>query len=420
VAVGDYNYYFDHGALLHGLAAANAWRAALLVDEAHNLVERARAMYSAELDQAALKALRKSTPALKPALDRVNRHWNALLREQPAAQVADYAVLPAAPTALLNALQQAVNAINAYLAEHAAQPLDAELQRFYFDATVFGRLAESYDTHSLFDLARRRGGSTLALRNIIPAPFLAPRFAAAHATVLFSATLSPAKFYSDTLGLPADTPWIDVESPFRAEQLTVRIVRDVSTRYTHRDDSVAPIGALIARRFASHPGNYLAFFSSFDYLRQVLTWVRQRHPETPVWEQTRAMDEAARAAFLARFVPGGAGIGFAVLGGAFGEGVDLPGDRLVGAFIATLGLPQVNPWNEQVRERMEAAFGSGYDYAYLFPGIRKVVQAAGRVIRSPSDRGIVTLIDDRFVRQEVRDLLPGWWRPEVVRAAAEA
>ncbi|MCF3990586.1 ATP-dependent DNA helicase, partial [Pseudomonas aeruginosa] len=111
-----------------------------------------------------------------------------------------------------------------------------------------------------------------------------------------------------------------------------------------------------------------------------------------------------------RFVAGGEGIGFAVLGGAFGEGIDLPGERLIGAFIATLGLPQVNPVNEQIRLRMQRLFGDGYDYTYLYPGLQKVVQAAGRVIRSRSDRGVVHLIDDRFAQAKVRRLLPGWWQ----------
>ena len=122
------------------------------------------------------------------------------------------------------------------------------------------------------------------------------------------------------------------------------------------------------------------------------------------------MPEAAREAFLARFTPGGQGIGFAVLGGAFAEGIDLPGERLIGAFIATLGLPQFNPVNEQIKARMEAIFaGRGYDYTYLYPGLQKVVQAAGRVIRTPADEGVLVLMDDRFARAEVRALLPDWW-----------
>ena len=125
------------------------------------------------------------------------------------------------------------------------------------------------------------------------------------------------------------------------------------------------------------------------------------------------MSEGERAAFLDRFQPDGRGIGFAVLGGSFGEGVDLPGDRLIGAFVATLGLPQVNPVNEQLRERMQVMFGAGYDYTYLYPGMQKVVQAAGRVIRTEQDRGTVWLIDDRFARPDVLALLPQWWDVDV-------
>jgi DNA excision repair protein ERCC-2 len=138
--------------------------------------------------------------------------------------------------------------------------------------------------------------------------------------------------------------------------------------------------------------------------------MRERYPEVPVWMQEQGMDEAAREAFLARFRAMGQGVGFAVLGGAFSEGVDLVGEQLIGAFVATLGLPQINDVNEQMRRTMEAKFGNGYDYMYLYPGLQKVVQAAGRVIRTEQDTGVVHLIDDRYRRPEVRRLLPRWWQ----------
>ena len=121
------------------------------------------------------------------------------------------------------------------------------------------------------------------------------------------------------------------------------------------------------------------------------------------------MDDEAREAFLGRFEANGEGVGFAVLGGIFGEGIDLPGDRLIGAFVATLGLPQVNSVNEQMRARLQALYGHGYDYAYFFPGMQKVVQAAGRVIRSGTDEGVIHLLDDRFAKRETQALLPAWW-----------
>ena len=410
VVVGDYNYYFDASAMLHGLTLANEWKVGILVDEAHNMVARARKMYSAELDHGALRALRKSAPAaLKKTLDRAHRQWRQLEKEQRESQTDGYRVHPAPPEKLMAALNGAAGEIGEYLAEHAAvaQP---ELQRFYFDLLHFTRLADSFGDHSLFDATLDPGGSLLCVRNIVPAPFLRPRFAASHSTALFSATLSPWNYYNDMLGMPDGTAWVDVASPFHAGQLSVKVAARISTRYQHRDASLAPIADLIARQYAQTAGNYLAFFSSFDYLEQVAALLAERHPALPQWRQERRMDDAARQRFLDRFHAGGRGIGFAVLGGAFGEGIDLPGERLIGAFIATLGLPQMNPVNEQIRQRMDTLFGAGYDYTYLYPGLQKVVQAAGRVIRTESDLGVVHLIDDRFDRAEVRALLPAWWR----------
>ena len=406
VIVADYNYYFDHSAILYALTTANQWRVSVLVDEAHNLVARARAMYSAELSRGALRAAHAGAPpVLKKTLARVARSWSDYVQEASAA----YQVMPALPDKLLARLQDAAGEISAYLTEHPA-PLDAALQRFYFDALHFGRLAESFGAHSLFDVTRDPAqDTTLCIRNIVPAPFLRARFGAAHASALFSATLAPWHYYGDALGMPADTAWVDVESPFSADQLAVHVVPRISTRFQHRAGSVAPIVQLMARQFHAAPGNYLAFFSSFDYLEQVAQAFAAQQPSIPLWRQSRRMDEAERAAFLARFTSASCGVGFAVLGGAFGEAIDLPGARLIGAFIATLGLPQMNPVNEQVRQRMQATFGAGYDYTYLYPGIQKVVQAAGRVIRRSSDRGVLYLIDARYALPEVQALLPRWW-----------
>ena len=415
LVVGDYNYYFDLGAALFGLTLANQWRVSVLVDEAHNLVARARSMYSAELDRGALREARAcAPPLLKKALDKVGRNW-------PAATSA-YTVLEQPSDKLLAALQGVTAMITDELAEHGGL-LEPALQRFYFDALQFGRLAELFGAHSMFDISRvdtgsgnRSGkgagapGSTLCIRNIVPAPFLKARFGVAHATALFSATLSPWHYYSDALGLPPDTAWADIASPFVAGQLEVHIVRRISTRFQHRDASLGPIADLIAAQYRQQPGNYLAFFSSFDYLEQVAGQLAARHPDLQQWRQPRRMQESERDAFLGRFTLDSCGVGFAVLGGAFGEGIDLPGARLIGAFIATLGLPQMNPVNEQIRQRMQASFGAGYDYTYLYPGMQKVVQAAGRVIRTELDRGVVYLIDDRFDQSEVRALLPRWWQ----------
>ena len=450
VVVGDYNYFFDTSALLYTMTTNYQWRASVLVDEAHNLLERARSMYTATLEQTRLRALHTSAPkAVKTALERLNQAMNEVHQTQQLA----WQVVAELPVAFLKALQQAITALTDFLVANPTR-VDGDLQTFYFEALHFSRMADAFGGHSMFDITltdalqgtqdtqgtagtlaldSSHGSATLTLRNVVPAPFLAPRLAAVHSVTLFSATLSPQDFYRKTLGLPPATRWIDVPSPFAPEQLRVAAVTNLSTRYQHRAQSLQPMARLMAQQYERAPGNYLVFSSSYDYLQQLRALFGQRYPHIACWEQTRQMDEAGRAQFLARFTPSSRGMGFAVLGGAFAEGVDLPGKRLVGAFIATLGLPQINPVNEEMKKRMAAYFDSdtsssskpdplgndstkdstsGYNYTYLYPGLQKVVQAAGRVIRTQQDQGVIYLMDDRFTQPEVLALLPAWWRVE--------
>ena len=415
LVVADYNYFFDLSGLLFSLTGEQGWRVGVMVDEAHNLVERARSMYTAELDQVAFRSIRRAAPAeLKRPLNRLGRAWNALKRGQETA----YQAYDQPPSTLMDAIQQCIGVMGDYFAEHPVA-IGNELQRFYFDLNHFLRVGELFDQHFLFDVSledtagQYAGAARLCIRNLVPAPALRDRFLGCHSAVLFSATLSPAGYYRDMLGLPDRTAWLSVDAPFDAEQLEARIIDGISTRYGDRPASLQPITDLMAAQYQKAPGNYLAFFSSFEYLDQVVNHLQTHYPTIPVWLQSPGMDESARRLFLDRFGADSRGIGFAVLGGAFAEGIDLPGRRLVGAFIATLGLPPVTPVNEAFRNRLQHLFGRGYDYAYLFPGIRKVVQAAGRVIRTQSDRGVLCLIDDRFARPGIRALMPGWWHPRI-------
>jgi DNA excision repair protein ERCC-2 len=414
VMVGDYNHFFDLNAHAWASAVEEGQRVGLLVDEAHNLIERARLMYSAELHPATLAALRESPPpGLGASLDRLHRRWGSL----GTAFEGEQALLDTCPDGWLTALQQHSAELNEHLAS-APDRVDPRVQAWLFKVLRFLRVAEGWGDHSVVELTRtppmghaRKPRPAIALRNLVPGPLLKERWAAAQGVTLFSATLSPMHYVTDLLGLPADVSQLDVPSPFHAGQLQVRIAPHISTRWRDRADSLDALVQAMAVQYQQQPGNYLAFFSSFDYLQQALQRLQALHPGLPVWAQARAMAEPERAAFVDRFTEQGQGIGFAVLGGVFGEGIDLPGRRLVGAFIATLGLPQVNPLNEHLRQRLQARFGRGFDYAYQFPGLQKVVQAAGRVIRGETDEGVVLLLDDRFNRPDVRTLLPAWWRP---------
>ncbi|KQY88572.1 ATP-dependent DNA helicase [Pelomonas sp. Root1444] len=428
VVVGDVHHAFDPYGQLYGLAQAQGWKLALLVDEAHNLIDRARDMYSTSLSLARVREAAANAPAsLRAPLRGLAKELATLGR----AQAADYQPLPTVPDALGEALQRVNVALGEYVQNH---PLEVgPLLEFYFECLGLQRLLDRLDTHSLCDLQRANAARPLteapanlsllddgpeddgsidvllSVRNIVPGHFLKERFEGLSSVTLFSATLGPPDYPRHLLGLPDDTAWIDVPAPFPAEHLTVQVA-NLSTRWEHRDASLNALVDVLATQYGEHPGNYLAFFSSFDYLDKAAARLALRHPHVPQWRQSRAMGDAARRGFLDRFVEDGRGVGFAVLGGAFAEGVDLPGTRLIGAFIATLGLPPVSPLQEQVRERLDAMFGADHGYADLVPGLQKVVQAAGRVLRSVDDRGWVWLMDQRYRRPEVRALLPAWWR----------
>ena len=455
VVVGDVHHAFDPNGQLFGLSQALDWRLGLLVDEAHNLVERTRQMYSASLGLRQVRAALRTAPAgLRPGFNRLLR----VATQVVLAQDTDYQAFDAVPDELDEALQ----ALNTALGEHLqSQPVaTGPLLDFYFESSRFQRAVDRFGPHALFDIQRGPaaaaieaplrfrtaagsnrfatlnlslieddlgsaavaaaqqadpalagldGDAQLSVRNVVPGAFLRTRFAACHTVILFSATLAPQAYQHDLLGLPDDTGWIDVPPAFAPGNLVVQVADRLSTRYPHRAASLDAIVDLMAGQFEQHPGNYLAFFSSFDYLAQAAARLGLRHPGLPQWRQSRAMDSDAREAFLGRFAPNGRGIGFAVLGGAFAEGVDLPGTRLIGAFIATLGLPPVSPVQQQFRLRLDALFGPGHGYADLVPGLQKVVQAAGRVLRSPEDRGWLWLMDGRYTRPEVLALLPPAW-----------
>ncbi|WP_226596956.1 helicase C-terminal domain-containing protein [Marinobacter nauticus] len=406
LVIGDVNRLFDQSALLHGLIRQNHWQASVLVDEAHNLVDRARGMYSVQLEQQRLLKLKKTAPKpVKAALDRTARAWQALIRDH--GEQAQPVFLPILPSQLLGALQAMVSVITDYLADN---PPDLALQEVMFESVAFMKLADSFGDHSLCEFQRSgRGRASLTIQNLIPADFLIERFKAAHSVLLFSATLSPGVYYRDLLGLPEDARFTSLPSPFSAGQLKVEFTPGISTRRVHREASLQPVAELIAKQYRTRPGHYLAFFSSFKYAKEVSDALAKQAPDIPQRSQQPGMSAEQRRQFLADFRKPEGSIAFAVLGGVFSEGIDLPGDQLIGAFVATLGLPPFDAWHEILKDRLQQRFGEGYNYTYLIPGLQKVAQAAGRVIRTPEDRGVIWLIDDRFLKRPVRGLLPTWW-----------
>jgi len=299
LVIGDVNRLFDQSALLHGLIRQNHWQASVLVDEAHNLVDRARGMYSVQLEQQRLLKLKKTAPKpVKAALDRTARAWQALIRDH--GEQAQPVFLPILPSQLLGALQAMVSVITDYLADN---PPDLALQEVMFESVAFMKLADSFGDHSLCEFQRSgRGRASLTIQNLIPADFLIERFKAAHSVLLFSATLSPGVYYRDLLGLPEDARFTSLPSPFSAGQLKVEFTPGISTRQVHREASLQPVAELIAKQYRARPGHYLAFFSSFKYAKEVSDALAKQAPDIPQRSQhTTTGDERGAASAI----PGG-------------------------------------------------------------------------------------------------------------------
>ena len=413
LVIGDYNYLFDP--VVH-LARFFESRGdyLFLVDEAHNLPGRARDMHSASLCKSAFfdarKRLGKGKSSLKSALTKINNlfiEWRHRCEETEGHTFFEREHADAFD----RALQKLCEPLEIWLDEHREpdETHDALLQLF-FDVRGWLRVADTFDEHFVLQVSARSSEVRVSMLCLDPHEFLQADFAKGCAAVLFSATLSPAGYYKDLCGVP-DARAVALRSPFPAENLGLWCARNVSTRYKDRADSVEKIAALLYEMVQGRAGNYLAFFPSYAYMEQAYAQFKEHCPEINCIKQENAMDEQQKAAFLAQFVPGPSQtlLGFAVMGGVFGEGVDLTGDRLIGVGIVGPGLPQVGPRQEQLRDYFEQTRGSGFDYAYRYPGMNKVLQAAGRVIRSPRDKGVVLLIDNRFAMPDYRRLMPPHW-----------
>jgi len=395
VVICDYNYVFDPRVSLRRLLDEGAKETTLLVDEAHNLVDRAREMFSAEISRARVEELGRSF--------------------EPARRVA---------SAFSNgALEPVVSALTELLREAEKRTrmegIERRLRDLYFEAAWFTKVAERLD--GTYSVCREPSDSDLRLKLFCrdPAPRLRERFSSVGAAVLFSATLAPLDYYRRTLGLD-EVPTFSLPSPFPSENLRVLVTPSVATTYRKRSETEAALTRLLSDFVRARPGNYLFYFPSYAYLEAIHRRFTVECPEVASAVQTRDMSEAERTGFLARFDPtGGTFVGFAVMGGFFGEAIDLPGEKLQGAAIVGVGLPALSPERDRIREHFDGEETSGFDYAYVFPGMNRVLQAAGRVIRSETDRGAVLLVDPRFGEKRYRTLFPDGWRPSTVRSPEE-
>ena len=418
--IGDYHYAFDPKVRFRQLLDNGAGRTVLLVDEAHNLPDRARESFSAALSR---RTVAKAGGAVQGVLSDVERALSEI--DDRMAELADHLGVdpaPEPPSALLSALERFCDVVDGRLADgDGSAALPEPVMDCYFDALGMLRTAEGFDAGYVTLVSRSGRNRLVRLFCVDPSGRLASFIRAARSAVFFSGTLRPTGYFLESFGIGETAEAICLPSPFPPDGLCVMIADRISTRYRHRERTAGAVAGMIQAFVTERRGNYLVFFPSHAYLRTVLSAFAGAGPEVDLAVQRPGMTEAERAGFLERFSEDNERtlVGFAVLGGIFGEGIDLVGDRLSGAAVVGVGLPPATPERELIRERMDGAGSSGYDAAYRVPGWLRVLQAVGRVVRSERDRGAVLLIDERLSHPAWEALFPETWRPERVSGPAE-
>ncbi|PLW84260.1 ATP-dependent DNA helicase [Kineobactrum sediminis] len=411
--IADVHHVFSLTANLAERLAASAERWTVLLDEAHTLPERARQMYGAELARSTLVLARKEAPAVvKKLLDRCNRQFLALEKARlPGAQNEWHESIP-------DKLHKVLQACFEKLGEQLAlDPLLLQqrpaLRDWHFAVLQFLRVVELWGDEFRLEVVADTGGQgpRLLLHCLDPGRLLALRHEPVHALVAFSATLTPQRWTLDSLGLDQEAVAYRARSSFAREQLQVQLATHIDTRYQQRQHSLPALAALLRQWLDMVPGNCLLYFSSYSYLQSCLVELEaQGWPEGRLrWVQAPGQDADARGSLLRQLGERRDVAAFCVLGGAFGEGIDLPGDDLSSVVVVGVGLPQVNAANEQLRNHYQKHYGSGFAHAYQYPGMQKVSQALGRVVRLETDYGRALLVDGRYSDPAYRALLPPWW-----------
>jgi DNA excision repair protein ERCC-2 len=443
----DYNYVFDPQVYLRRHFEEDGGAYAFLVDEAHNLVERAREMFSADLDGREILEVKRATKQAAPRFARALTQLHTTMRKlngstsstdetavasDPSVELNLFSSKTATiqtkdgvstilefPDSLIEPLETALDEAETCLVKNQPTEFREALLSLYFKLHSFRHTAELYDERFVTII---EPGSAVKVRLFCldPSGLLRKALARGKAAIFFSATLTPMNYYRTLLGGEPEDSVLQLSSPFPPENQAVLIHDRIQTHFKGRKESIGDVVAAIGALVQGRRGNYLVYFPSYQYLNDVLQEFQARYPSIPTLIQRPSMNEQQRDAFLAVFSVehGETLVGFAVLGGIFGEGIDLVGERLIGAVIVGVGLPQLCVERDLIRDYFEQQNAAGFDYAYTFPGMNRVLQAVGRVIRSDTDRGVVLLIDTRFNETRYRRLFPSWWKYLFVRETA--
>ena len=399
----DYNYVFDPNAHLKRFFSESGDNGYLfLIDEAHNLVERGREMYSAVLYKEDILEVRRAVKQMDSRLAKRLEETNRLMLELKR-ECEDYRVLESVSHLALK-LMNLLTEMERFLEEYREGEKRELVLDLYFQVRDFLNIHDILDeNYVIYSELERDGRFKVKLFCVNPAANLQNYLEQGNSTIFFSATLLPIRYYKKLLSVETDDYAVYAESPFPEENRLLIIGRDVSTRYTQRGQIMyRRIAEYIAAVAEARRGNYMAFFPSYRFMEDVYEEFIRRAPGITAVVQSQFMDEKEREQFLERFeASDSAGlVGFCVMGGIFSEGIDLAADRLIGAVVVGTGLPQVCNDREIVKQYFDSRGMEGFDYSYRYPGMNKVLQSAGRVIRTENDRGIIVLLDGRFCQKQ--------------------
>lgn len=403
----DYNYIFDPTVALKRFLDNKDF--VLLIDEAHNLVDRAREMYSASISKRQVLHLKTSIskhyPTIAKELGKINSHM-LNIRKDYIDVVGNY-ISGEAPKEMYTLVRKFINACDKRLQKGAMSSFPTDLLDLYFQAYQFSKLFEFFDEHYMTYAESEGHEVVLRMFCIDPSFVIANILSTCRSAIFFSATLLPIDYYKYMLGGLEDKA-IHFASPFEPEHTLRLLATEVSTRYKDRENSYGKIGEYILNIVQGKVGNYMVFFPSYKYMMAVYELLEKTEIAYKMCVQEGGMDEEAREDFLAQFKPSPieTTIGFCVLGGIFSEGIDLTEDRLIGTIIVGVGLPQICLERDLIKAYFDKVGKDGYHYAYTYPGMNKVLQAVGRLIRTEEDKGVVLLIDDRFNTALYGGLMP--------------
>lgn len=409
IIICDFNYLFDPIVYMRRYFDEDNYRMVGLIDEAHNLVERGRDMYSASIDYYEFKRMKNSLKdynhkELKTAIRRINKLFKAYQEEKEEG----YNLLDDIDNKILNALSNFQKFCSDFMKKEHQKVTD-ELKDFYFSTIRFSKIADFFDENFKFFIYKDQKEISLNIYNLDPSSLIGQSLKKLEAAVLFSGTLSPLDYYVQMLGGNEDSPVLKIPSPFPKENFKLMIAPNVSTTYKNRDNTILEVVDYIKAMVDQKVGNYFVFFPSYKYLNSVLAKFDDSSYELHI--QKSEMSESEKIRFLDNFQanPKTTHIAFAVLGGIFSEGIDLLHDRLIGAIIVGVGLPQISYERDLIRNYFNENEENGFEYAYVKPGMNRVMQAVGRVIRSEEDVGAVLLIDERYMHRQYQDLFKAEW-----------